>query len=35
MLVWAHSDLFPRMVKPQVDVAWDDDTGGGAGGWLL
>ena len=33
-LVWALSDLFPRMVKPQHDVAWEDDSGGG-GSWLL
>jgi phage terminase large subunit-like protein len=33
-LVWALSDLFPRMVKPQSDVDWGDD-GGGAGSWLL
>ncbi len=34
-LVWALSDLFPRIVKPQADVAWDEDISGGGGGWLL
>ena len=37
-LVWAMSDLFPRMVKPQADVNWGDDAGGRglkAAGWLL
>jgi phage terminase large subunit-like protein len=34
-LVWALSDLFPRMVKPPADVTWDDGAGGGAGSWLL
>ena len=35
-LVWALSDLFPRMVKPLADVAWEEDSAsGGAGGWLL
>ncbi len=35
-LVWALSDLFPRMVKPQLDVTWDDERGGGGtGSWLL
>ena len=34
-LVWALSDLFPRMVKPQQDVAWGDESGGGSkAGWL-
>jgi len=33
-LVWAMADLFPRMVKPQHDVDWDDDAGGD-GSWLL
>jgi len=28
-------DLFPRMVKPQQDVAWGDESGGGNGSWLL
>jgi phage terminase large subunit-like protein len=31
----ALSDLFPRMVKPVPDVAWEDERGGGGGGWLL
>lgn len=34
-LVWALADLFPRMVKPQHTVDWDDDRGGATGGWLL
>jgi predicted phage terminase large subunit-like protein len=34
-LVWALSDLFPRMVKPQTDVSWEDERGGGGGSWLL
>jgi predicted phage terminase large subunit-like protein len=34
-LVWAMADLFPRMVKPQTDVAWDDEPRSGKGGWLL
>ncbi len=35
-LVWALADLFPRMVKPLDNVAWDEDAGGGgAGSWLL
>jgi len=34
-LVWALSDLFPRIVKPQADVVWGDETGGGVGSWLL
>ncbi len=34
-LVWALSDLFPRMVKPHIDVSWDGNAGGGAGSWLL
>ncbi len=34
-LVWALSDLFPRMVRPRQDVAWDDEGGGGVGSWLL
>ena len=34
-LVWALSDLFPRMVRPQPSVTWDDDSGGGIGSWLL
>jgi phage terminase large subunit-like protein len=34
-LVWALSDLFPRIIKPPADVAWDDGAGGGAGSWLL
>ncbi len=34
-LVWALSDLFPRMVKPQPGVSWEDETRGGNGGWLL
>jgi predicted phage terminase large subunit-like protein len=34
-LVWALSDLFPRMVKPPADVSWEDERGGGAGSWLL
>jgi phage terminase large subunit-like protein len=35
-LVWALSDLFPRMIKPVDDVAWDDcASGGGFGSWLL
>ncbi len=34
-LVWALSDLFPRMIKPVDDVAWDDCAGGGFGSWLL
>ena len=33
-LVWALADLFPRMVKPQADVAWEDEACNGAGGWL-
>ncbi len=33
-MVWALSDLFPRMVKPQHDVSWEDERGGG-GSWLL
>lgn len=34
-LVWALSDLFPRMVRPN-SVAWDGEKGGGrSGGWLL
>jgi predicted phage terminase large subunit-like protein len=33
-LVWALSDLFPRMVKKQ-DVTWDDTGGSAKGGWLL
>ena len=33
-LVWALSDLFPRMVKPVPDVSWDDECSG-AGSWLL
>jgi predicted phage terminase large subunit-like protein len=33
-LVWALSDLFPRMVKPPTDVAWEDERSGGAGSWL-
>ncbi len=32
-LVWALSDLFPRMVKPQQDVTWDEGVGG-RGSWL-
>jgi predicted phage terminase large subunit-like protein len=34
-LVWALSDLFPRMVRPQPGVTWDDEAGGGMGSWLL
>jgi predicted phage terminase large subunit-like protein len=34
-LVWALSDLFPRMVKSPTDVTWEDERGGGSGGWLL
>jgi phage terminase large subunit-like protein len=34
-LVWALSDLFPRMVKPQAEVDWGDERGGGNGSWLL
>ncbi len=34
-LVWALSDLFPRMVKPQADADWGDERGGGKGSWLL
>jgi phage terminase large subunit-like protein len=34
-LVWAVSDLFPRMIKPPTDVTWEDDRGGGAGSWML
>ncbi|MGO9985254.1 MAG: DNA-packaging protein [Rhodomicrobium sp.] len=34
-LVWAMADLFPRMVKPQQNVSWEDETGGGTGSWLL
>jgi predicted phage terminase large subunit-like protein len=34
-LVWALADLFPRMVRPVPDVAWEDGSGGGRGGWLL
>jgi predicted phage terminase large subunit-like protein len=33
-LVWALSDLFPRMVKPQADADWNDERGGGMGSWL-
>jgi predicted phage terminase large subunit-like protein len=33
-LVWALSDLFPRMVKPQTDVTWENERGGN-GSWLL
>ena len=33
-LVWAMADLFPRMVKPQTPVDWDD-VRGSAGSWLL
>ena len=33
-LVWAMSDLFPRMVKPVPDVSWGDEWSGG-GSWLL
>ncbi len=34
-LVWALSDLFPRMVRPVPDMAWEDEAGGGGGSWLL
>ncbi len=34
-LVWALADLFPRMVKPQAGVDWEDENGGGKGGWLV
>jgi predicted phage terminase large subunit-like protein len=34
-LVWALSDLFPRMIKPPADVSWEDNASGGAGSWLL
>ncbi len=34
-LVWALADLFPRMVKPQHDVGWEDERGGGRDSWLL
>ncbi len=36
-LVWALSDLFPRMVKPQADADWSDERGGRStkGGWLV
>ena len=33
-LVWALWDLFPRMVKPQANVVWEDERGGD-GSWLL
>ena len=34
-LVWALSDLFPRMVKPQTDADWDDELYKAAKvGWL-
>ena len=36
VLVWALSDSFPRMVKPQLVADWKDDFGGlgGGEGWL-
>jgi phage terminase large subunit-like protein len=34
-LVWALADLFPRMVKPQTGVGWEDEANGGKAGWLL
>ncbi len=34
-LVWAMADLFPRMVKPQTDAAWDEKRiSGSKAGWL-
>ena len=33
-LVWALSDLFPRMVK-KADTKWEDAGKGASGGWLL
>ena len=33
-LVWALSDLFPRMVKPRQDVAWDEERLSSKTGWL-
>jgi predicted phage terminase large subunit-like protein len=34
-LVWALSDLFPRMVKPREEADWGDERGSGKGSWLL
>ena len=34
-LVWALSDLFPRMIKPPADVDWNGNAGGGRGSWML
>ncbi len=34
-LVWALSDLFPRMVKPPIIVPWDDADGRLKSGWML
>jgi predicted phage terminase large subunit-like protein len=34
-LVWALSDLFPRMVRPHPGMAWEDERSGGKGSWLL
>jgi phage terminase large subunit-like protein len=34
-LVWALSELFPRMVRPVPGVTWDGERGGGVGSWLL
>ena len=34
-MVWALSDLFPRMVKPQAGADWGDERGGGCTSWLL
>ncbi len=33
-LVWALTDLFPRMVKPRARAEWDNESGGWAS-WLL
>jgi predicted phage terminase large subunit-like protein len=32
-LVWALSDLFPRIIKRET-TAWDDERGSVAGGWM-
>jgi hypothetical protein len=33
--LWALPDLFPRVVKPQADVGWENERSGGKGSWLL